>query len=136
MTYHRSSKFHISLAVSDVLRSQHFYTKLFDQEPSKAKSDYLKYEIENLGLVLSLQLSTKPINQFGHLGVRVESMDALQFHKKRMANLIEKEESETECCYAKQSKFWIADPDGYQWEIYHLLEDQMETQAVEHSACC
>ena len=31
------------------------------------------------------------------------------------------------CCHANQDKFWAADPDGVEWEVYHLnydLEDE------------
>ena len=27
------------------------------------------------------------------------------------------------CCYASQDKFWLVDPSGYRWEIYHRVED-------------
>ena len=27
------------------------------------------------------------------------------------------------CCYANQDKFRVTDPNGYEWELYHLLED-------------
>jgi SAM-dependent methyltransferase len=28
-----------------------------------------------------------------------------------------------ECCYARQTKFWVTDPDGNLWEVYTLHED-------------
>jgi hypothetical protein len=31
------------------------------------------------------------------------------------------------CCHANQDKFWVQDPDGVEWEVYHLnydLEDE------------
>src|SRR5262249_25116799 len=31
------------------------------------------------------------------------------------------------CCHANQDKFWVHDPDGVEWEVYHLnydLEDE------------
>ncbi len=28
-----------------------------------------------------------------------------------------------ECCYARQTKFWVHDPDQTLWEIYTLDED-------------
>ena len=32
-------------------------------------------------------------------------------------------EEGVECCYARQTKFWITDPDGALWEIYVFHED-------------
>ena len=34
-------------------------------------------------------------------------------------------EEGVECCHSRQSKFWVRDPDGNQWEIY-LLDDDDE----------
>jgi hypothetical protein len=34
-----------------------------------------------------------------------------------------KREDGVECCYARQTKFWITDPDGALWEIYVFHED-------------
>jgi hypothetical protein len=28
----------------------------------------------------------------------------------------------TECCYARQDKVWVHDPDGMPWEYYTVLE--------------
>jgi len=27
------------------------------------------------------------------------------------------------CCHANQDKFWVTDPDGVEWEVYHLNYD-------------
>ena len=32
-------------------------------------------------------------------------------------------EEGVECCYSRQTKFWIEDPDGTLWEIYTLAPD-------------
>jgi hypothetical protein len=39
-----------------------------------------------------------------------------------------REEMGVNCCHANQDKFWVEDPDGVQWEVYHLnydLEDEV-----------
>jgi hypothetical protein len=28
-----------------------------------------------------------------------------------------------DCCHANQDKFWVQDPDGVEWEVYHLNYD-------------
>jgi hypothetical protein len=47
------------------------------------------------------------------------------------------DEKDTTCCYARQDKFWVSDPDGNRWEVYTVLED-VETVAPEPAtvACC
>lgn len=37
--------------------------------------------------------------------------------------MVSLEEIGTACCYALQDKFWAADPDGHQWEVYYFHED-------------
>jgi hypothetical protein len=33
------------------------------------------------------------------------------------------EEMGVNCCHANQDKFWVKDPDGIEWEVYHLNYD-------------
>jgi len=50
------------------------------------------------------------------------------------------------CCHANQDKFWVQDPDGVEWEVYHLnydLEDEgagakkpQGLQLAKGNACC
>ena len=49
-----------------------------------------------------------------------------------------REEMGTDCCYANEDKFWVRDPDGIEWEIYHLNYD-LEDEAVpstNDATCC
>jgi hypothetical protein len=39
---------------------------------------------------------------------------------------------QTNCCYATQDKTWVRDPDGNEWEVFVVLEDNLaETAACE-----
>jgi hypothetical protein len=40
-----------------------------------------------------------------------------------MAGITTQREEGVECCYARQTKFWVRDPDNNLWEIYVLEED-------------
>jgi SAM-dependent methyltransferase len=42
-------------------------------------------------------------------------------------------EEGVECCYAKQTKFWIHDPDNTLWEIYTLDDDSLNHRGVGQS---
>ncbi len=43
---------------------------------------------------------------------------------------------DTSCCYANQDKFWVRDPDGIEWEVYHLNYDVDEDVSAGGSTCC
>ncbi|MFY0607953.1 MAG: hypothetical protein JXR10_14640 [Cyclobacteriaceae bacterium] len=140
MTNSEKSKFHISLAITDISETVKFYSKLFGSEPIKVKGDYAKFELDNPGLVISFTLSDQIVlHEFGHLGIRVNSNDILEQRKSEVQQFLEiaLEEKETNCCHAKQNKFWVADPDGYRWEIYYFIEDVQEDQPKkELIGCC
>jgi hypothetical protein len=49
------------------------------------------------------------------------------------------------CCHANQDKFWVKDPDGVEWEVYHLNYDLEDDEAARRpralavvgtGACC
>lgn len=39
---------------------------------------------------------------------------------------------QTNCCYALQDKTWVNDPDGNEWEVFVVLEDNLPQTA----SCC
>jgi hypothetical protein len=43
-----------------------------------------------------------------------------------MAGLKVREQLNVNCCYANQVKFWVIDPDGVEWEVYHINHDLVE----------
>lgn len=117
---------HVSLYVSDVRRTVDFYTKFFRKPADKQKADYAKFELDEPGLVISFVENPERVSQnFGHLGFRVNSEQELSRYRDMAAaeSMITEEEIGTNCCYARQDKFWVADPDGVQWEVYHFHED-------------
>ena len=137
-------KFHAGLHVSDIEQTVTFYKKLFKTDPIKVEKDYAKFELDNPGLVISFIQSDKASPQFGHLGIRVNSQEELNQRKKEVESVIEikLEEKNTSCCYAVQNKFWVNDPDGYEWEVYHFLKDdnklkgERATDQKELVGCC
>jgi len=117
---------HASLFVADLSKSVSFYTAFFGQEPVKVEADYAKFELTEPGLVFSLlENPDRVFPTFGHMGFRVASTEALQerLEAARQAGLPVREEMGTSCCYALQDKFWVSDPDGFQWEVYQFHGD-------------
>jgi hypothetical protein len=48
----------------------------------------------------------------------------------KAAGLPVREEMGVDCCHANQDKFWVQDPDGVEWEVYHLNYDLEDEAAV------
>lgn len=142
-------KSHLSLYVSDIARSQDFYTRFFGLGPVKAKASYVKYELADPALVLSLVQHPERVRAgFGHAGIVVDSTEAvnawLSAAQARGLEIALVEE-QTRCCYAVQDKFWVHDPDGVKWEVYTFHADSewndptYDTQAAQeqvHAVCC
>ncbi len=119
-------RFHLSLNVADLKKSVEFYRALFGQEPAKVRDDYAKFEPNEPPLVLSLEPTARPTGgPLNHLGFRLDDAKALVALQARLeaAGLHSQREEGVECCYAKQTKFWLHDPDGTLWELYTLDGD-------------
>jgi catechol 2,3-dioxygenase-like lactoylglutathione lyase family enzyme len=119
-------KFHASLNVSDLNRSIAFYRALLGTEPAKVRPDYAKFELAEPPLVLSL-IPGRPSagGNLNHVGLRVRTAEELVDIQRRLeaAGLHTEREDGVECCYARQTKFWISDPDRALWEIYVFHDD-------------
>jgi catechol 2,3-dioxygenase-like lactoylglutathione lyase family enzyme len=119
-------RFHLSLNVSDLDRSAGFYRILFGRDPAKRRADYAKFELDDPPLVLSLEPTPRAVGgPLNHLGFRMPDSAALVAMQQRLevAGIRSQREEGVECCYARQTKFWVTDPDQTLWEIYTLDED-------------
>ena len=119
-------KFHLSLNVSDLPRSLAFYTALFGTGPVKVYPEYAKFELADPPLVLSLkpQRAVKggPLN---HLGLRLRTAEEMAAVQRRLEAIgcRVSHQDDVRCCYAHQTKFWVADPDETLCEVYVLHGD-------------
>ena len=134
---------HVSLYVNDIQKSVAFYTQFFGQEPTKVKTNYAKYTLDKPSLIISFVENKDRVQaNFGHLGFQVETLQELneKLEIAKEKNIVSKEEIGTNCCYAKQDKFWANDPDGIQWEVYYFHEDaefnDPHYEITEATACC
>lgn len=119
-------RFHLSLNVSNLERSVAFYRTLFGIEPAKCRPDYAKFELQEPPVVLSLEPSPRGTGgALNHLGFRMPDSATLVAMQQRLelAGVRSQREEGVECCYARQTKFWVTDPDQTLWEIYTLDED-------------
>lgn len=115
---------HTSLYVTDLERTIDFYTRFFQCPPTKVQPGYAKWELPEV--VISFVENPDRVQAgFGHMGFRVGSSAEVlrRMEAARAAGLAVTEEMGVNCCYAVQDKFWVADPDGVQWEVYVFHED-------------
>jgi len=145
-------KAHLALNVKDVAVSLEFYRKLLGLEPSKVRTGYAKFDVQNPPL--NLTLNQHVFNERGalsHLGIQVASTDDVFAIRERWteAGLLTRDEMQTNCCYALQDKTWVRDPDGNEWEVFVVLEDNLgettpcecgtkleDTSNIESAAAC
>ncbi|HET6249589.1 MAG TPA: ArsI/CadI family heavy metal resistance metalloenzyme [Tepidisphaeraceae bacterium] len=118
--------FHISLNVADLEKAIAFYRVLLGVAPAKCYPDYAKFELADPPLVLSLEPSPHTGGgALNHLGFRVANAPALIAMQQRLeaAGIATNREDGVECCYARQTKFWVKDVDRNLWELYVLEAD-------------
>ena len=135
---------HLALNVTDVEQSIPFYRALFGTEATKVRPGYAKFEIAEPALNLTLNEGDRDENlgAFNHAGIQVESTDDVLLARARLveAGLAAFDEMETTCCYAKQDKIWVRDPDGTPWEVFTVHGDSEEetpaTAGEPGARCC
>ena len=128
-------KAHLALNVSNVTNSIEFYRKLFGVEPSKVRTGYAKFDVHNPPLNFTLNEHAVPNRgALSHLGIQVRSTEDVLATRQRWndAGLLTRDEMQTNCCYATQDKTWARDPDGNEWEVFVVLEDNLPESGV----CC
>lgn len=132
-----SAKVHVHMHVSDLAKSREFYEKFFGVAPVKVKPGYVKFlpEFGPVNLALSQGSGSRAESAVDHLGVQVDSPAIVraEFARVKAAGLPVREEMGVNCCHANQDKFWVQDPDGVEWEVYHLnydLEDDARARSM------
>jgi len=133
------------MTVSDLAKSRDFYARFFG-EPVKVKPGYVKF-LPGWGPVnLALSEGRAALGgQVNHLGIQVDTPEEVvrQLARVKAAGLAVREEMGVDCCHANQDKFWVEDPDGVEWEVYHLNYDLEDTPAphaglpmAKSASCC
>ncbi len=121
-------KAHVSLNVRNVEQIIEFYKKMLGIEPSKVRTGYAKFDVQNPPLNLALnQFTFKDRGALSHMGIQVASTDDVLAMREQWAEagLHPRDEMQTNCCYAVQDKTWVTDPDGNEWEVFVVPEDNL-----------
>ena len=164
---------HVSLNVRDVDASVAFYRALFGVMPVKhyrdatsvhsllqddtgvdsrrTRSGYAKFDLDAPALNFVLNEMPGHGQSYGalsHLGLQVDTTNDVLAVRRRVEaeGLAPRDEMGVNCCYARQDKFWLADPDGNEWEVFtvleHLTPEQLRERdmrgacATDATACC
>ena len=112
---------HLALTVTDVERSIPFYEALFGVRPEKVRDGYAKFSVAEPALNFTLNDGPRAeLGAFNHGGIQVASTADVLAAKERLvgAGLAAFDEMDTTCCYARQDKIWVRDPDGTPWEVF------------------
>jgi catechol 2,3-dioxygenase-like lactoylglutathione lyase family enzyme len=136
-------KAHLALNVKNVEQSLEFYKKMLGIEPCKVRRGYAKFDVQNPPL--NLTLNEGAFNERGalsHMGIQVASTEDVLAIRERWGQmgLYTRDEMQTNCCYAIQNKTWVQDPDGNEWEVFVVLEDNLPESktavSAEGAVCC
>lgn len=109
------------------------------EDSRRIRSGYAKFDLEtpSLNFVLN-QVAYAPGDNaaadhpiaashegaLSHLGLQMDSTEDVLAVRRRVeaAGLTPRDEMQVSCCYARQDKFWLCDPDGNEWEVFVVLE--------------
>ena len=132
-------KAHLALNVTNTEASIEFYKRMFGIEPSKVRTGYAKFDVANPPLNFTLnQVPFSGKGALSHLGIQVATSEDVVAMRSRWEDegLIPREEMETTCCYALQDKAGVNDPDGNEWEVFVVLEDNLAEAKSNDASCC
>ena len=124
----RAPRIHLSLRVRPERLSAmvDFYTTLFGAAPRKRFADYVQFDLADPPLNLTfMPTASAGTGEVDHLGLQVFSGEALDASRSRLAaaGLSPRDELAVDCCYARQDKFWLTDPEGREVEVFRKLAD-------------
>ena len=135
---------HVSIDTADLAASVSFYRALLGAEPALERHDYARFDVDAPPLVLGLnavaRLAPASTGAIEHLGLRFDDEAGLDRARQRLARIAARldEEPDTECCYARLARAWVADPSGVRWELFVAREAVVDAPSRAGSAgsCC
>ena len=135
-------RLHLHIKVQDLKASQLFYSAMLGNEPTVIEEDYIKWKLDDpvVNFAISLASESEKIG-LDHLGLQTDNNEELeQIHASlSQADITDKEEKNTNCCYANSDKYWSLDPSGIPWEAFHSLSEIKtygEKKASFSTVCC
>jgi len=103
------------------------------------RTGYAKFDVQNPPLNLTLnQNAFAGKGALSHMGIQVAATEDVVALRDQWAErgLVPREEMQTTCCYALQDKAWVNDPDGNEWEVFVVLQDNLAEAKSDDATCC
>ncbi|QYJ06750.1 VOC family protein [Qipengyuania flava] len=112
-------RIHISLTAADLDAAKRFYSAFFAHEPTLERDGYLQWLLDEPRVNFVVEQGSGATG-LSHLGVQAEDEAelAVQFDRVASTQAAVLDEGETQCCYARSTKNWTADPSGIRWENF------------------
>lgn len=122
------ARLQLALNVEDLEASVAFYTDLLGTAPHKRRPGYANFAVADPPLKLVLFEAPGAAQRLNHLGIEVDDHDAVAGAAARLeaAGRAVRAEDDVLCCHAVQTKAWTPDPDGGEWEVYVITDDEPE----------
>ena len=113
-------RMHMGIVVTDFEKSLKFYSDLLGSEPTLLKDGYARWMLEDPRVNLNINVQG-PAPGIDHVGIQVDSDEAVAEASKRLksAGYLAKDDTESNCGFAEQTKVWVSDPQGVVWETFH-----------------
>jgi len=109
------TRFHIALNVKNVKHVEEFYSTLFGMEPHTSRDGYIKYDIDEPPLNISLNEVPKNASGGGFYGIQSKSKDEISTIKKRLLGLDFQTIDDPRA--DKDIDFIAVDPEGNKWDV-------------------
>ena len=130
---------HISIPTQKLEESVAFFEQVFDTPASKIRKDYANFRLNSPPIHLALVESTAAITatHSGHYGVELPDHATLEAWRARSTagSMAVRDDLDASCCYARADKFWLIDPNGYNWEFWVRTGEAKVLQQAE-TICC
>jgi catechol 2,3-dioxygenase-like lactoylglutathione lyase family enzyme len=119
------SRLQLAIDVGNLEEAIDFYSSMFGTGPTKVRSGYANFAIDDPPLKLVLFEKPGGGGTINHLGVEVRTAAEVVAAEARLAGagLETTGVDDTECCYAEKTETWLDAPDDLRWEWYVKTAD-------------
>ena len=129
----------VQIDVNDLDSSIRFYQAVFNRPATEISDNNARFNPYNPPMDFQLIKRSNAQQRDGHFGIQLKSSEDIQRYKSRLESAgfdVELEESETACCFSVANKAWLNDPDGNQWEIFVVTEENTSEVRCGDSCAC
>lgn len=109
------TRFHMAINVKNVNAVEEFYSKLFGKQPHTAREGYIKYDLQEPPLNISLNEVPKNASGEGVYGIQSRTRSELDAIRKRLSEL--NYQSILESGSDASPGLTAVDPEGNKWDI-------------------